>query len=128
MAQPVATKTQHWIAIVDDNEAVCRSLSLLLRSKGHGVKTFPNGLAFLSRAPMETYNCVLIDFKMSPHDGFALLHELRARGNDTPAIMITGWQSPDLLRQALQAGFKDVIYKPMLDDTLLAAIDRVLLI
>lgn len=126
MSQSAQIETQFWIAVVDDNEPVCRSLSLLLRSKGYGVATFPNGLAFLSREKGQDFNCILIDFKMSPHDGFALLQELRAGGNDTPAIMITGWQSHDLLRQALQAGFKDLIYKPMLDDTLLAAIDRVL--
>lgn len=128
MSQSAQTETQFWIAVVDDNEPVCRSLSLLLRSKGYGVATFPNGLDFLSREKGQDFNCILIDFKMSPHDGFALLQELRAGGNDTPAIMITGWQSPDLLRQALQAGFEDLIYKPMLDDTLLAAIDRVLLV
>jgi FixJ family two-component response regulator len=128
MSQSAETETQFWIAVVDDNEPVCRSLSLLLRSKGYGVVAFANGLAFLEREQEQGFNCILIDFKMSHHDGFALLQELRAVGNDTPAIMITGWQSPDLLRQALQAGFEDLIYKPMLDDTLLAAIDRVLLV
>lgn len=114
------------IAVVDDNEAVCRSLSLLLRSKGYGVSVFDSGLAFLGRGDAKGFDCVLIDFKMSPHDGFDLLRELRARGETVPAIMITGWESKDIFELAKQEGFADVIYKPMLDDKLAETLDLVL--
>jgi two-component system, LuxR family, response regulator FixJ len=114
------------IAIVDDNEAVCRSLSLLLRAKGYGVCVYDSGLTFLGRGVAPDFDCVLIDFKMAPHDGFELLREMRERGETMPAIMITGWQSNDLEEQARKAGFEDLIYKPMLDDTLIDALDQVL--
>jgi len=114
------------IAIVDDSEAVCRSLSLLLRSKGYGVSVFDSGLAFLGRGDATQFDCVLIDFKMSPHDGFDLLRELRERGDTVPAIMITGWESKDVFELAKQEGFADVIYKPMLDDKLAETLELVL--
>lgn len=114
------------IAVVDDSEAVCRSLSLLLRSKGYGVSVFDSGLAFLNRADPKGFDCILIDFKMSPHDGFDLLRELRARGETVPAIMITGWESKDIFELAKKEGFSDVIYKPMLDDKLAEALDLIL--
>ena len=114
------------IAVVDDSEAVCRSLSLLLRSKGYGVSVFNSGVAFLGRGGGTQFDCILIDFKMSPHDGFDLLRELRAQGNTVPAIMITGWESNDIFELAKQEGFADVIYKPMLDDKLAEALERVL--
>ncbi len=63
---------------------------------------------------------------MSPSDGIDLLRELRARGDTVPAIMITGWQSKDIFDLAKQEGFEDVIYKPMLDDTLVEALDLIL--
>ena len=114
------------IAVIDDNEAVCRSLSLLLRSKGYGVSVFDSGLAFLGRGGSEGFDCLLIDFKMPPHDGFDLLRELRARGEIVPAIMITGWESKDIFELAKQEGFADVIYKPMLDDKLAEALELIL--
>jgi two-component system, LuxR family, response regulator FixJ len=119
-------KERAQIAVVDDNEAVCRSLSLLLRSKGYGVSVFDSGLAFIDRGPEKGFDCVLIDFKMSPHDGFDLLRELRARGETVPAIMITGWESKDIFELAKQEGFADVIYKPMLDDKLAEALELIL--
>jgi FixJ family two-component response regulator len=126
MNPEIHPKERAQIAVVDDNEAVCRSLSLLLRSKGYGVSVFDSGLAFLNRADTKGFDCVLIDFKMSPHDGFDLLRELRARGETVPAIMITGWESKDIFELAKQEGFADVIYKPMLDDKLAEALELVL--
>lgn len=114
------------IAIVDDNEAVCRSLSLLLRAKGYDVCIYDSGLDFLGRGAAPQFDCVLIDFKMAPHDGFELLREMRERGETMPAIMITGWQSNNLEELARTAGFDGLIYKPMLDDRLIAALDQVL--
>ncbi|KJS36360.1 MAG: hypothetical protein VR74_12680 [Hyphomonas sp. BRH_c22] len=126
MNQEIQPVKSAQIAIVDDNEAVCRSLSLLLRAKGYGVSVYDSGLTFLGRGVAPDFDCVLIDFKMAPHDGFELLREMRERGETMPAIMITGWQSNDLEEQARNAGFEDLIYKPMLDDTLIEALDQVL--
>ena len=126
MISPAKPKERAQIAVVDDNEAVCRSLSLLLRSKGYGVSVYNSGLAFLGREGATEFDCILIDFKMSPHDGLDLLRELRAMGETVPAIMITGWQSKDILDLAKQEGFEDVIYKPMLDDKLGEALELIL--
>jgi FixJ family two-component response regulator len=126
MNPEIQPKERAQIAVVDDNEAVCRSLSLLLRSKGYGVSVFDSGLAFIDRGAEKAFDCVLIDFKMSPHDGFDLLRELRARGETVPAIMITGWESKDIFELAKQEGFADVIYKPMLDDKLAEALELIL--
>ena len=87
---------------------------------------FKSGLAFLGRGGAEGFDCLLIDFKMSPHDGLDLLRQLKARGDTVPAIMITGWQSEDIFDLAKQEGFVDVIYKPMLDDKLVEALDLIL--
>ncbi|MEQ9435640.1 response regulator [Hyphomonas sp.] len=126
MTQELRQARTAQIAIVDDNDAVCRSLSLLLRAKGYGVSVYDSGLNFLNRSEAPEFDCVLIDFKMSPHDGFDLLREIRERGETMPAIMITGWQSSDLMDLARKAGFEDLIYKPMLDDKLIEALDQVL--
>jgi FixJ family two-component response regulator len=126
MNQETQPEKHAQIAIVDDNEAVCRSLSLLLRSKGHGVSVYGSGLGFLDRQAAPDFDCVLIDFKMTPHNGLELLREMRERGEMTPAIMITGWQSRDIEELARSAGFEDVIYKPMLDDKLVEALDQIL--
>ncbi|MEQ8301617.1 MAG: response regulator [Hyphomonas sp.] len=126
MNQDIKPEKHAHIAIVDDNEAVCRSLSLLLRSKGYDVSVYDSGLAFLNRQTDTDFDCVLIDFKMAPHDGLELLREMRELGVATPAIMITGWESKDIEELARGAGFEDLIYKPMLDDKLVAALDQIL--
>ena len=85
MNQDIKPEKHAHIAIVDDNEAVCRSLSLLLRSKGYDVSVYDSGLAFLNRQTDTDFDCVLIDFKMAPHDGLELLREMRELGVATPA-------------------------------------------
>ena len=76
MNQDIKPEKHAHIAIVDDNEAVCRSLSLLLRSKGYDVSVYDSGLAFLNRQTDSDFDCVLIDCKMAPHDGLELLREI----------------------------------------------------
>ena len=93
---------------------------------GRYFRLYDSGLAFLNRQTDTDFDCVLIDFKMAPHDGLELLREMRELGVATPAIMITGWESKDIEELARGAGFEDLIYKPMLDDKLVAALDQIL--
>ena len=51
--EPLATKPASLIAVVDDEEAVCRALERLLRSVGFEVETYPSGAAAYLRKPVD---------------------------------------------------------------------------
>jgi len=110
------------IALVDDSEAVRRSLSLLLRASGLDVTCFDSGAAAEADPALGDADCLLIDFKMPGLDGLRLLSKLRARGVKAPAILISGVVTGVLSEKAEAAGYTAFVRKPMTQADLLDGI------
>ena len=67
------------IYVVDDDEAIRRSLSFLLKTSGYAVRLFEGGTAFLKEAAGLEPGCVLLDVRMPDIDGREVQRDLRAR-------------------------------------------------
>lgn len=116
--------TQHYpIYVVDDDEAIRRSLSFLLRTSGFAVELFEGGLSFLKAAGALAPGCVLLDVRMPDMDGLEVQRELRARGVMLPVIIMTGHGDVDMAVAAMKAGASDFIEKPFEKAALLACIE-----
>jgi two-component system, LuxR family, response regulator FixJ len=78
------------VYVVDDDEAVRDSLSVLLESKAYAVKSFISALEFLAAAPSLPLGCVIVDIRMPEMDGLELQQHLTDRSLEFPLIVITG--------------------------------------
>ena len=114
------------IAIVEDSEAVRRSLSLLLLARGYAASGFESGEALLSSPSRNLFDFLLIDFKLDGVSGTDLLRKLRKDGVTTPAVLISGWEGKELEKEASSAGFMSLVRKPMLEHHLFSVIASVL--
>lgn len=123
-----ATASPAKVVVVEDSDAVRKSLTLLLRTRGYAVEAFSNGMELLSARTLPDADCYLIDFKMPRLNGVDLLRRLRDGGVLAPALMITGDLTLDLRARAMAAGFVNVIEKPpqrlALVDQIASAIDN----
>ena len=71
--------------VVDDDEALRRSLLLLLYSQGLAVQAFDSGEAFLDAVDPNQPGCVILDLRMGGMSGLAVFERLRAAlGRDPP--------------------------------------------
>lgn len=111
------------IYVVDDDEAIRRSLSFLLRTSGFSVTLFEGGLPFLKAAGGLEPGCVLLDVRMPDMDGLDVQRELRARGVMLPVVIMTGHGDVDMAVAAMKAGASDFIEKPFEKAALLACIE-----
>ena len=111
------------IYVVDDDEAIRRSLSFMLRTSGFAVKLFEGGSHFLKEAAALAPGCVLLDVRMPDIDGLAVQRELRARGIMLPVVIMTGHGDVDMAVTAMKAGASDFIEKPFEKAALLACVD-----
>ena len=118
----MASSQRPQVAIVDDDEAVRDSLSLLLRLHGFDVDAFASGDAFLESAGARAIDCVLLDLRMSGSTGLDVQAALAARGLAYPIIVVTVHGDVATTRATLKAGAFDFIEKPFDDELLLRAI------
>lgn len=110
------------VLVVDDDEAVRRSLKFALELEGLDVRLYEDAAHLLGDAAMPVCGCLVIDHRMPGLDGVALVEGLRGRQVALPAILIAARVTEDLRRRAAEAGFRLVLEKPLDDGSLLAGI------
>lgn len=115
----MANKLVH---LVDDDDAVRRSLGRLLVSGGYEVKEYRSGDAFLNSLDAIDHGLILLDINMPGKDGYSVLQTLSNKGYDLPAVMMTG--SGDLTLLALKSGAIDLMQKPFGRSELLSVLER----
>ncbi len=112
------------VHIVDDEEAVRKSLAFLLTVEGFAVRLHESATAFLQAASGIRNACLVTDLRMPDLDGVELLRSLRARGIRIPAIVISGHGDVPMAVAAMKAGAIDFIEKPFADQVLIDCIRR----
>jgi two-component system response regulator FixJ len=117
--------TENYIVhVVDDEEAVRKSLAFLLTMSGLAVRMHESAAAFLSVAPGLPSGVLVTDLRMPDMNGVELLSALRDAGAMMPAIVVTGHADVPMAVAAMKAGALDFIEKPYSDEVLIAAIQR----
>jgi two-component system response regulator FixJ len=112
------------VHLVDDDEAIRRSASFMLRTSGYLVKTYPSGVEFLKEAKAAARGCVLLDVRMPEMDGIEVQRAMRERGILLPVIVMTGHGDVGVAVQAMKSGAVDFIEKPFEKAVLLGAIEE----
>ena len=112
------------VHVVDDDEAVRRSVSFALKTSGMQVRVYDSGSALLKAAPALEPGCILLDIRMPGMDGLEVQEALKAKGVTLPVIIMTGHGDVSLAVRAMKAGAIDFIEKPFEKAVLLAAIEQ----
>lgn len=112
------------VHVVDDEEAVRKSLAFLLTMSGLAARMHESAAAFLSVAPGLPAGVLVTDLRMPDMNGVELLSALRDAGAMMPAIVVTGHADVPMAVAAMKAGALDFIEKPYSDEVLIAAIQR----
>lgn len=112
------------VHVVDDEEAVRKSLAFLLATAGFPVRVHESATGFLAAAPMAGKACLVTDLKMPDLSGVELLERLNGMGVTMPTVVITGHGDVPMAVAAMKAGAVDFIEKPFEDDVLIEAVKR----
>jgi FixJ family two-component response regulator len=109
------------VFIVDDDEAVRDSLSLLLEAYGIGAENYASTAAFAS-AYSGGGGCLILDQHFPGTTGLDFLGSAAGINLDLPVILLTGRADPALRARAAALGVSAFLEKPVADEVLLAAI------
>ena len=114
------------VHIVDDDEAICSSLRLLLKSRGIPAAAHGSAEEFLAKYDPEQPGCLVLDVRMPGMSGLELQDELNRRGAIIPVIFITGHGDVPMAVEAMQHGAVDFLQKPFSDKDLSDRVQRAL--
>jgi FixJ family two-component response regulator len=110
------------VFIVDDDSAVLKSLTRLVRSTQLNAQAFGSPQEFLERHDPHAPGCLVLDFSMPGLNGLELQAALATKGTMIPIIFLTGHGDVPMSVLAMKRGALDFLTKPVQDDELLQAI------
>lgn len=100
------------VYIVDDDEAVRDSLSMLLETEAIAFQCYPDAESFLDAYKPEWRGCLLLDVRMHQMNGPELHVELNQRGSQLAIIYLTAHGDIPMTVRAMRNGAVDFMTKP----------------
>ena len=114
------------ILLVDDDESVLKSLSVLLVSEGYEVVALTGGAETKEKVDEEDFDLLVVDIRMDPVDGMEVMAYAHDRKPDLPIIVISAYSSDEIAERSFELGCKAYIRKPFKIEDVLATVDEIL--
>ncbi|MAX54821.1 MAG: DNA-binding response regulator [Alcanivoracaceae bacterium] len=110
------------IAYLEDDMAQAELVTHWLQEAGHNCIHLANGRDFMSLLRRDTFDILVLDWEVPDMNGYAVLEEVRASGNQTPVLFATQRDDESSIVGALSQGADDYMVKPTKQAELLARI------
>jgi FixJ family two-component response regulator len=118
--------TESIVHIVDDDAAVCDSLSLLCETAGLSARCYPSPEAFLESDCAALRGCIVLDVRLPRMTGLQLHEELHRRGCRLPVIYLTAHGDIPMTVRAMKLGAVDFLTKPVIAAALVERVRAIL--
>src|SRR5689334_14655187 len=100
------------ILIVEDEAPILDGLRELFTNAGFDASTASDGESALARIAQGGLDMIILDWMIPRVDGVTVLRTMRARGDDTPVLLLTARGAEDDVVVGLEAGADDYVTKP----------------
>ena len=114
------------IYILDDEPAMLKALSRVLRARAYDVMTFDTAEEFFKHQRAPGPACLILDLAMPGLDGLDVQQHLAEKQDRIPIIFLTGHGDIPTSVKAIKAGADDFLIKPIKSDDLVLAVDSAL--
>jgi DNA-binding NtrC family response regulator len=112
------------IMIIDDENIVGKRLSQALNKTGHEIISFVDPEEALKHFNEFSADIIVTDIRMDKIDGIEILDRVMEKSPETRVILITGYATVEIAREALTKGAFDFIAKPFKPSDLKSVIER----
>lgn len=114
------------LLLVEDDGMIGASVRDGLAAEGYAVDWVQDGAAASVAAALHPYDVIVLDLRLPRKDGLEVLRELRAKGRDTPVLIVTARDAVAERVAGLDAGADDYLVKPFDLDELAARLRALL--
>jgi len=119
-------KQESKVFIIDDDEEILQSISLLLKSAGFKVDTFESTKQLLESENHTGAGCILLDVFLGGKTGVELQEEIETKFECLPIIFISGQGNIPMSVEVMKKGAINFLQKPIDDKELFTAIEEAL--
>lgn len=112
-----------WVLIADDDVGVLQTSERILEIHGYEAETAKCGEQALRLVFGTHFDLILADLRLPDISGVELLRRLRARGIDTPVVIVTGFGTIESAVEAMKLGASDYLEKPLCEESLVHAVE-----
>jgi DNA-binding NtrC family response regulator len=106
------------ILVLDDEEIVGKRLKTALEKSDYDVEVFQDSRQAVERIAEKEFDIVVTDMRMEGIGGMGVLERVFEKSPRTKVIVITGYATVEVAREALTRGAFDFIAKPFKPDDL----------
>ena len=121
------TNRRGLIAVVDDDESLCRALTRLLAANRMEARSYNSGTTFLNEFANFDFSCIVLDLHMETLSGIQVMERLAAMQAAAPVIIMTGNVVQNARKAAFDGGAKAFLEKPIDEAVLVSTISQVTL-
>ncbi|GAB4316801.1 MAG: hypothetical protein Kow0074_04970 [Candidatus Zixiibacteriota bacterium] len=114
------------VLVVENNPEVLELVAAMVSSLDFDAKAAASVDEARKRLVEGSFDAIITDLVLGDGDGLELIRELRARGDNVPALMISSYASPELRSTAQSAGAADLLAKPFRMERLSQALRKLL--
>ncbi len=114
------------ILLVEDDPALLAGMLLNLQTEGYLITAAPRGKLALTQCESRKFDLIILDLMLPDIDGIEIIRTLRARGDQTPILILSAVGDLDMKVLGLQAGADDYMTKPFELPELFARVNAIL--
>lgn len=111
------------VLVIEDDPTVGGFIRRGLEEQRYRVSLVPNGEEGERIASTESFDVVILDMRLPGKSGLDVLQSLRARGFETPVLVLTAQDAVDAKVRTFRAGADDYVTKPFAFEELLARVE-----
>jgi DNA-binding NtrC family response regulator len=111
------------ILVVDDNEDLLETFSLILKRRGFSVETAGSGAAAVAKFRQHNFDVTLMDIVMPEIDGVEALRRIKEIAPEAPVILMTAYSDEEMIQAARDQGARCILNKPIHIDMLFKLIN-----
>ena len=105
--------------MIDDEQELLDMMKAMLEEKGYRVFCAANGSEGIRLNEQENPDLIILDLRMPGMDGIETLRNIRASDTSVRVIILTGFGSPDSIRDAADLNVSEYLSKPFENEILL---------
>lgn len=101
------------VLVVDDDPSTAKTLSDILRAKGHRVHMAHSGPVALARVEQAAFDCLVSDIRMPGMNGVDLYRAIKVHQPNLPTVLMTAYSADSLVGEGLEEGALAALTKPL---------------